>query len=355
MPRLLDVLVEAQPLFPAAAVPLRAILRHTNEAEFDAEWARHLITEAYAARVAQVERVALGRLPEGTILGGRHHFVLQVRGEAVRDTLPHVLRDDPQALAAALAADAPPEDLAEECVVLARYGHGTWGHWLAEIVPMAVAVEQRAPGRFNFLIPGHGGRYGAQMRASLAAYGIGAERLIETGWSNPLRLWRAWCVSPIWSDHIPHPAAIHLMRAALPSPSEEAAPAAIALIRPGETTRRIANEQEVLPMLEGAGFRPVDVAALPFLSQVALFRGARRVFGVVGSGLTGLIYAPDGVAVLATGPARWGDRFFYALGQLRAARWVEVRGPSSWDGQGEMRDAAFTIPPAALATGLARL
>lgn len=356
MPRLLDVLEDSQTLLPAVSIPLPATIRHTNEAAFDAEWTNHLLNEAYAERVANVERVDLGRIPAGTVLGGAHHFILWVDNETVADTLPHALRGDcADALAALRISEPLPANFNEECLLLARYGHGTWGHWLGEILPAAVAAERSHPGRFRFLVPAHSGAYGIRLRASLAAYGIGIDRIIVTDGSRPLRLSRAWCVSPIWSDHIPHPMAIELLRTTLTTEFLESSPTVVALTRREWHSRGIANANEIIPFLEATGFREVDVAALPFLGQVALFRTARRIFSVIGSGLTGLIYSPDGVEVLAAGPARWGDRFFYALGQLRAARWVEVRGPSSWNGCGEMRDAPFTIAPAALAEGLSKL
>ena len=51
------------------------------------------------------------------------------------------------------------------------------------------------------------------------------------------------------------------------------------------------------------------------------------MFAVLGSDLTNLLYAPEGVRVLAAAPADFGDRFFYALVQLCRGQLLDLRGP----------------------------
>jgi hypothetical protein len=130
----------------------------------------------------------------------------------------------------------------------------------------------------------------------------------------------------------------------------------VALMRRDWATRGIHNGDEIERFLEARDFRITDAGGLPFVEQVRMFQSASVVFGVIGSGLTGLIYSPNGVRVIGAGPALWGDRFFVALGQHRAAAWAEVRGPSQWDGKtGQLRDAFFSIPMAALADAIGAL
>ena len=38
-------------------------------------------------------------------------------------------------------------------MIVARYGFGTWGHWIGELLPKIVTVEAAFPGRFSFAIP----------------------------------------------------------------------------------------------------------------------------------------------------------------------------------------------------------
>jgi hypothetical protein len=246
-------------------------------------------------------------------------------------------------------------DLDDECCLLARFGHGTWGHWLGEIVPMAAAVERYQPGRFRFAVPHHASVYGEAMRESLRAYGIDPTRLISLGWKRPIRLRNAWAISPIWSSHSPHPGALDIMRGAVRLALYKEGWERVALMRRDSLTRAIENSEEVEQFLRDAGFTIADAGRMTFLDQVRLFQSAKTLFAVIGSGLTGLIYSPGEVRVLAAGPARWGDRFFYALAQHRRARWAEARGPSEWNGEGLLRDAPFNLPLHALRTALTKL
>ena len=158
------------------------------------------------------------------------------------------------------------------------------------------------------------------------------------------------------SDNAPHPAALDVMRGAIRLSAYQPDGAKIALMRRDWHTRGILNGIEIETVLRGAGYTITDAATMPFVDQARMFQCATTVFGVVGSGLTGLIYSPNGVRVLAAGPASWGDRFFYALAQNRNARWAEVRGPSLWDGKsGLRRDAPFQVPIPALWDAMSRL
>ena len=86
---------------------------------------------------------------------------------------------------------------------------------------------------------------------------------------------------------------------------------------------------------------PVDIEALSFIDQMSVFRGAENIFSVLGSGLAGLIYAPDQVTTGTLRPQLWQDRFFTALMQLRRGRWVDVSVPTP--GGNPMRDP-FSVP-----------
>jgi capsular polysaccharide biosynthesis protein len=81
----------------------------------------------------------------------------------------------------------------------------------------------------------------------------------------------------------------------------------------------------------------VEIGSLPFADQVATFAAAETVVSVLGSGLSGLLYAPSGVNVLTLAPSRWLDLFFFALMQNRDAHLADIRGPQD---PADPRDAA---------------
>ena len=82
---------------------------------------------------------------------------------------------------------------------------------------------------------------------------------------------------------------------------------------------------------------------------------SRAVFGTLGSGLTGLIYAPVGVHVLSVAPHLFGDWFFYALVADRRGRYADVRGPIVTPDAKIPHRGSFSIDPDHVAAGLATL
>jgi hypothetical protein len=61
------------------------------------------------------------------------------------------------------------------------------------------------------------------------------------------------------------------------------------------------------------------------------------------------------VDVTAVAPARFADRFFYALMQAKGARYAEVRGPVVGEPLPMYRDSAFEVPIGDLEAALAAL
>jgi hypothetical protein len=350
------VLDDKETLFPAATFELPSAIVHTNEADFDPNWAAYLLAHPYKARTVKSDAIVLGRLPHNTMLLGDQHFILQLEGRVAFESLPHAMRGDEALLASMVDQPQQMTVFDEDCVLLTRYGYGTWGHWLAEIVPTAAIVERRYPGRFRYAVPSHGSReYATAMRQSLHAYGIDPDRLIQMPPDKAYLVSSARVVTPVWTDHAPHPAALDVMRGAITLSAYEARPERVALIRRGSQTRAIANYEDIEQYLRNEGFTIIDIASLSFPDQVRTFQSASTIFSVIGSELTGLIYSPGNVRVLAVGPATWGDRFFYALAQHRGARWAEARGPSQWNGGGMLRDAAFELPLQSIRNALTKL
>lgn len=350
-----QILTAPQTLFVSQQARLPTSLIYSNEADFNPRWAAELAEGPYHERIAHFDAIEFGRLPAGVMLRGEYHHLLCWEGSVVNESIPHALRDDPASLDAALAKPLSVAEVDDECVIIARYGHGTWGHWIGEILPMAVAVESAFPGRFLYAIPQSGSEtYVTPMLQSLAAYGIRIERLAWLRANRAHRFQGAWAVTPVWSDHAPHPAVLDMLRTAAPALTA-LAPNRLALMRRDWSTRTIVNADEVQTFLSAAGFHVIDMAGLSFTEQVRVFRSAEIVFSVLGSGLTGLVYSPDGVKVIAASPSGWSDRFFYALTQLRGGRWAEIKGSTTWAGDGMLRDAPFEIPIPALRAAIAHL
>ena len=82
--------------------------------------------------------------------------------------------------------------------------------------------------------------------------------------------------------------------------------------------RVLANEAELLPMLEANGFETVYAEDLSFPEQMALFASAQVVFGIDGAALANLFMAPEGatIGVIATA-GLYKPHYYYVSHHLR--------------------------------------
>ncbi len=351
--RLGQLAKERVPLAPALELSIKRAAVYDNISEFDAAFARHIHEDIYCDRIAKLDAIELVRLQSATILAGGDYITIS-EGAAVKEQIPPWRESDAE-LALTNLGDA--ETVSSETVIVARYGAWTWGHWLGELLPKIVMVETAFPGRFSFAVPAtHDVPRWRPLRELMAAYGVTEDRLLPLEPERSYHLAQAWGVTPVWSDHLMHPAATSQMRERLPRQALFAtAGPKVAVTRPPGEARHLENWDQIAGLLVSKGFRAVDPLELNFREQVGVFGSADTVFSVLGSGLTGLIYAPVGVQVASVAPAVFGDRFFYALVTDRNGCYADIRGPVRKLDAKIPHRSSFTVDPARVEAGLQAL
>ncbi len=331
-------------VFPTRNIELPEIVAFSNaSATQQAKWA-----PAYAARCAHPADVSIVALPAGAEVSGRAGFAARVGSALVAEQLT---RDDPVDAAKLMSVFDDGDRVVEvdaETLLIARFGEGTWGHWLVELLPKLAICETIWPNRFLYAVPHwilQGGLFSDRIFESMEAYGVPADRLVQLRSDQVVRFRQLYTVTPVFSDMIPHPDVVRLMGGGKRADDITAsATNKIALMR-NDTRRSIANLADVERVLEQHDFEMVDVAAQSFEQQRALFSRAGWVFSVLGSSLSGLIFSPPGTRVLAAAPAPFADRFFYGILQGKPnARWAEVRGPIAAADPVHLRDSSFEVP-----------
>ncbi|HEY6431568.1 MAG TPA: glycosyltransferase 61 family protein [Acetobacteraceae bacterium] len=348
------ITVPVQQLLRATTIDMPACLVHTNMTEFDWDFGRHLLATLYTPRSCRLAVVQLRRFRPSA-------WVAVPTGEdliPVCDGLVPAEQVNPgwdaSRLRDAVAGCGPEVEVDRAVVVLGRYGLRTWGHWLGELLPKVACLERFSPGQFSYGLPAdvlHDAHL-RTARESLRFHGVDDDRVVALEVGRRYRFRELFAVSPVWSDRMIHPGAVERMRQAVPvQPRGDR----VALLRRESATRRVANLDELRPLLEAANIRTVEIGELPFSAQVTIFQRADVVISVLGSGLTGLIYSPPGVKVVTLSPIGWADDFFFALMQNRSARLAEIRGPSANDDPRGVGVSSFTVPPAALQRGLRAL
>jgi hypothetical protein len=346
-------------LLEGLSYPVRNATVYSNIAALNPPFAHHLMTDIYIARTCQVEPISIWLFDAGTILFGGDEFLVQTRGLLVSEQIAPYL--DEARIRALVSAWRPVIRIREETLLVARYGLYTWGHWLGELLPKIVVTESRYRGRFRFALPNTvtddaDPRLPVdRMRESLRAYGIGPDRLLLLYPAMNYHFERLHAVTPLWSDHVMHPGAAALMRDRLPGqPNGGSDGQAICLERTGPG-RSIENMAEIRASLDGRGFTFHTVSALRFIDQVRLFQSASIIFAILGSDLSGLIYAPAGVRLITAAPAVFGDRFFYAMLLERRGCYADLRGLVSRLDPGAEHRSSFHLDISEIGSALAAL
>jgi hypothetical protein len=247
--RLADVLVEKETIFPMREVPLDDLVVFSNS---DTTYT----TPAFRARNAKSDSIDVGRLPRGTTLHGSHLFAACVGNSWIVETVPPYLQEQMR-----LTPPDPPTEkipIQDECFIAACYGHGTWGHWLGEILPLVALAERVYPGRFRYATTFYGGdgaSYDSRVAESFAAYGISENRLFRMMANRSYTFSSAHWITPAWSDHILHPDVATVMRGAVhldPLSEHER----IALPRRGARGRALVNPEGIADLLRDYGYVP---------------------------------------------------------------------------------------------------
>jgi len=105
----------------------------------------------------------------------------------------------------------------------------------------------------------------------------------------------------------------------------------------------VVNAAPVSRELVRRGFLRVEFETLSVAQQVSVLGSSTSMFCVLGSGVTGVIFSPDHVNVIAPAPENWRSTFFYPLIQARAGKFADLRGPVHERDPVLMRDSSFPI------------
>ncbi len=346
-------------LLPALSIDLPNPLIHLNIARDQQSVFRHRLMTANAARRAQQPAVALYRYPPGTLVDGDslEPYATLAQGKLVRQQVPDWVTDL-DGLAAGLAARGAGAPVVQApCLLVARFGDVTWGHWLCEMLSKIVLAEAMEPKKFTYVVPTRvtlpGGpisdHYVRAVLQSLHAYGIEPHRLLRVPPHQPVRFDALFDMSGIFA--VPeerffgmHPDLLSLMQTRLQILAAAATPAMPYLVRAGRDMRQITNHDAVLTAARRHGYTPVNLADMDFATQVRLFQQAKSLAGALGSGLTGMIHAPPNLPLLTLAPADWQDMYFVNLFQKKQVRHADIRGVSTKSVKGDIGLSPFSVP-----------
>ncbi|WP_341675860.1 glycosyltransferase family 61 protein [Niveibacterium sp. SC-1] len=348
-----DVATGVETILPPISWQAPRVCNLSNIREVAGRWGAFMYEQTYAAQTKSIGAVRFGRLPRDMRLNSGGYYLPTGPDFSLLDHAHPRFRADPTLIDEHVAAAGPVEHISGECLLVARFGIQTWGHWLGEMLPKLVVAERCFPGRFRYVLhrsvfssPGRRSIW-SSIGESLQAYGVGRERIAPVVAEKSYSFEALFAMSPIYWEGAFHPGALDWMRADVQIRSTEFN-RRCAFFRRDSNLRSLANHERLADILSACGFELCEPGLMSFPDQVRMFQSSSKVCGVLGSGLSGLIYSPAGVQVISLAPARFGDRFFHAMVQERNGQFVDLRGETVAEGEVLGKDGSFNIDPAIL-------
>lgn len=224
-------------------------------------------------------------------------------------------------------------------VLCKKRGIGNYGHWMLEMLPRAYLVNSHAPqSGLRFLVAETSGRLAESMALSLMSVGIPPSQVISAD-DTPRRFEDLLIVDGL-TDHGAFFSPLVLAPLeAIARPIPCASPAKLLVLRRSAGFRLLAHEDEIIRYALERDYTVVDPGLMPLGDQVALFKRASRIVGIMGAAMTNIVFAEPRTPIVTLAPGGMMDTFFWFLAILRGLEYTEVRCPpigpvrgnSPWD------------------------
>lgn len=222
-------------------------------------------------------------------------------------------------------------------------GSDLYYHWTIDgLGRLAAADAALIDASAQVLVPPLRSRF---QHDGLALAGLGDKRIIEVGFGDRVEAEHLLLPCRMFGDWRPHPRLrdFFCRLGAAAATGAGPFPPRLYIDRRGSPNRRLANEEEVISALARCGFVPVRLEALSLAEQIGLFANARMIVGPHGGGLTNILFARRGCALIELqmdSYVLWMFRLFAAfsgvdydcvIGRqladtnviLRPARWID--------------------------------
>lgn len=239
--------------------------------------------------------------------------------------------------------DLPPEW--SKAILLRKRGDGNYGHWFVETLPK-LWVAQTCTEIDACVIPKRDGPMRAVMESGLFLSGF-HRRIIEHS-DNDVMLFKQLVFVDGLTVHGTYMSPLVFLKTDEIAPKREQT-RKIFVSRSG-APRDLANESSVFASLAPYGFEKVHPGNMTLQQQIDTFASASHIVGVMGAGLTNIMFCSPGAKVINLAPATFPDTFFYFIATHRRLDYTEIRGLNVDGSTGW--DSLFAVPPAQIIRAL---
>lgn len=232
-----------------------------------------------------------------------------------------------------------------DCYFLDILFSANYAHWLSDELPRLASALPCLPPSTRFIVSDPIQQFKSE---SLAALGITSDRLVPVKGYYETRCERLWYVTPA-NDMVWNPKVLDQVKDAslrLYGNGGEPASDRIFVSRNNVRLKRLANEDDLLPVIKSHGFSVVRPEQMSFAQQVATFSKARVVLGAHGAGFTNLLFCPQ-ARLLELQDALFAPRIWYwKWGAMLGHGYYTMAGPVTESK--DWLDTNFSIKPDSL-------
>ena len=243
------------------------------------------------------------------------------------------------AVLAAIEAGVKP--IATDPLVLCKKrGAQNFGHWLMEMLPKAYFAKLHLDcSKLSYMVPAVQGTLGQVIADSLAMLHIGMEAVHCAG-PEVVRVTSLIVVDGLTEHGIFMSPLVMNCIDSLSARVPGAGYTKVFVTRPTNVSlRKLINEAEITQRARDNGYVVVEPSTLCIAEQIAAFKNAIEVVGVMGAAMTNIAFAPSEARILNIAPNNMPDTFFWFISGLRGQEYTEmrclqsgpVRGAAPWD------------------------
>jgi capsular polysaccharide biosynthesis protein len=234
-------------------------------------------------------------------------------------------------------------------IVSKRRAAGNYGHFLLELLPLAVIGRRLSPA----YDPVHIIHYAEAplqdvMFRSFRLLGVSLSRVLVRDFGQPIHLADAIVVRGL-SVHGTYMSPLAVQAVEEMAASVPAGPHKKIFVRrvPGwNRGRALLNQEQVCARMEDLGFVTIEPGEMTLEQQISVFRGADEVIGVSGAAMTNIVFCRPGTQVKMLVPARFPDTFFWFIATHKRLKFTELRAAQLPGEEPDPWKADFTLSEA---------
>jgi capsular polysaccharide biosynthesis protein len=209
------------------------------------------------------------------------------------------------------SSDAPVK-LSRATWVAERVYHN-YSHWLTAHLPKLLLLAARG-GLDEVLLPPDRPEF---IDRSMQLVGLEPGTFATFDPSRPLEVAE---LTLLGTDRF-RPELLRMVGDATPSLTSERPSRRVFISRAGAARRRLVNEEELWPLLQGAGFERVSMEELGFEEQVRLMQETAVLVAPHGAGLTNMLFCAPGTHIVEIASLGFPNPNFYALASAMKHRY----------------------------------